>query len=189
GSIQGLANAVRPVAQDKRVRIHTHVDDDIGSVLVDPEKMERICLNLLFNAIKFTAGGGIVEFSAIRNGEWLVLEVRDTGMGISPENLPHLFTRFFQADTSSQRKFQGMGIGLALVKELAEVQGGSVGAASELGKGTVMTVKLPFKAVHEPTAEEKAVESQEPAPADDAPEWIGTLYRRAEMFPAMTSLQ
>jgi signal transduction histidine kinase len=189
GFIQGLANAVRPVAQDKRVRIHTHVDDGIGAVLVDPEKVERICLNLLFNAIKFTAGGGIVEFSAIRHGEWLALEVRDTGMGISPENLPHLFTRFFQADTSSQRKFQGMGIGLALVKELAEVQGGSVSAASELGKGTVMTVKLPFQAVQELPPEEVTVEAQEPAPAEDAPEWIGTLYRRAEMFPAMTSLQ
>jgi signal transduction histidine kinase len=190
GFIQGLANAVRPVAQDKRVRIHTHVDDGIGPVLVDPEKVERICLNLLFNAIKFTAGGGIVEFSALRNGEWLVLEVRDTGMGISPENLPHLFTRFFQADTSSQRKFQGMGIGLALVKELAEVQGGSVGAASELGKGTLMTVKLPFKAVQEPTVEEVAAEAQAPArEEEEAPEWIGTLYRRAEMFPAMTSLQ
>lgn len=189
GFIQGLANAVRPVAQDKRVRIHTHVDDDIGAVLVDPEKVERICLNLLFNAIKFTAGGGIVEFSAIRTGEWFVLEVRDTGMGISPENLPHLFTRFFQADTSSQRKFQGMGIGLALVKELAEVQGGSVSATSELGKGTVMTVKIPFKPAQEPTAEELAAEAQETAPVEEAPEWIGTLYRRAEMFPAMTSLQ
>jgi signal transduction histidine kinase len=188
GFIQGLANAVRPVAQDKRVRIHTHVDEGIGSVMVDPEKVERICLNLLFNAIKFTAAGGFVEFSAIRDEAWLVLEVRDTGMGISPENLPHLFTRFFQADTSSQRKFQGMGIGLALVKELAEVQGGSVGATSELGKGTVMTVRLPFKAIEAKPDEEAAGEAA-PPPVEEAPEWISTLYRRAEMFPAMTSLQ
>jgi signal transduction histidine kinase len=191
GFVQGLANAVRPVAQDKRVRIHTHVDADIGVAMVDPEKVERICLNLLFNAIKFTAAGGMVEFSAVRNQQWLVLEVRDTGMGISPENLQHLFTRFFQADTSSQRKFQGMGIGLALVKELAEVQGGSVGATSELGKGTVMTVKLPYKpAEAKPVEPETSAEGQAPAPkTEDAPEWLSTLYRRAEMFPAMTSLQ
>ena len=197
--VQGLANAVRPVAQDKRVRIHTHVDNDIGAVLVDPEKVERICLNLLFNALKFTAAGGFVEFSAVRDGPWLVLEVRDTGMGISPENLQHLFTRFFQADTSSQRKFQGMGIGLALVKELAEVQGGSVGATSELGKGTVMTVKLPFKMAVEATVEEVVEENEEEtsagktvagaAPPIEGQEWLSTLYRRAEMFPAMTSLQ
>ena len=189
--VQGLANAVRPVAQDKRVRIHTHVDQEIGSVMVDPEKVERICLNLLFNAIKFTAAGGFVEFSAIRDDDWLVIEVRDTGMGIAPEHLPHLFTRFFQADTSSQRKFQGMGIGLALVKELAEVQGGSVGATSELGKGTVMTVKLPFKEATDDIIdiETRPMEAAPSDPAPDGQEWISTLYRRAELFPAMTSLQ
>jgi signal transduction histidine kinase len=200
--VQGLANAVRPVAQDKRVRIHTHVDEDVGEVMVDPEKVERICLNLLFNAIKFTAAGGFVEFSAVRDDKWLVLEVRDTGMGISPENLQHLFTRFFQADTSSQRKFQGMGIGLALVKELAEVQGGSVGATSELGKGTVMTVKLPFQVAEEtapdvPGTEEASQDRDRAAggsvagaaPPVEGQEWLSTLYRRAEMFPAMTSLQ
>src|SRR3954452_13406787 len=76
GFVQGLANAVRPVAQDKRVRIQTHVDSGLGAALVDPEKVERICLNLLFNAIKFTAAGGFVEFKALRDGAWLVIEVR-----------------------------------------------------------------------------------------------------------------
>lgn len=194
GFVQGLANAVRPVAQDKRVRIHTHVDQEIGMVMVDPEKAERICLNLLFNAIKFTAAGGFVEFSALRDGDWLILEVRDTGMGIAPEHLPHLFTRFFQADTSSQRKFQGMGIGLALVKELAEVQGGTVIATSELGKGTLMTVKVPYKEADDTVIEAVIAEELPPetGPATapvEGQEWISTLYRRAEMFPAMTSLQ
>ncbi len=191
--MQGLANAVRPVAQDKRVRVISRVDDNVGSVMLDPEKLERISLNLLFNAIKFTAAGGLVEFNAARNGDWLDFEVRDTGMGIAPEHLPHLFTRFFQADTSSQRKFQGMGIGLALVKDLAEAQGGSVKASSELGKGTVMSVRLPYKEAVAGAPETVEADPAE-APAAAGPdgstqEWISGLYRRAELFPAIPSLQ
>ena len=113
-------------------------------MLADPEKLERICLNLLFNALKFTAANGHVNFSALKTDGWLAIEVRDSGMGIPADQLPHIFNRFWQADTSSQRKFQGMGIGLALVKELAEVQGGGVSADSIVGKGTTMTVKLPY---------------------------------------------
>lgn len=201
--VQGLANAVRPVAKDKRVRVIGNVEESIGSVMLDPEKLERISLNLLFNAIKFTAAGGVVEFNATRDGEWMELEVRDTGMGIAPEHLPHLFTRFFQADTSSQRKFQGMGIGLALVKELAEAQGGSVKATSELGKGTVMTVRLPYteaaeeaapaegstRAADSTTTPEAATAAAVEEEKGSTQEWISDLYRRAELFPAIPSLQ
>ena len=190
--INGLATAVSAVAQDKRIQLNAHVDSDLGIVLADPEKLERICLNLLFNALKFTAANGRVTFSATKEDGRMVIEVRDTGMGIPADQLPHIFNRFWQADTSSQRKFQGMGIGLALVKELAETQGGNVVATSEVGKGTSMTVSLPLQVAEAPSAEEE--ESAEVSEEADAhmtknKDWIADLYRRAEMFPAMTSLQ
>lgn len=190
--INGIANAVGSVAKDKRIQLNTRVDSALGLVMADPEKLERICLNLLFNALKFTAASGRVTFSADAEDGWLVIEVRDSGMGIPAAQLPHIFNRFWQADTSSQRKFQGMGIGLALVKELAEVQGGSVSAESEVGKGTTMTVKIPLRVPDgtedEKPAPEKVIEEPGEAPAGNR-DWIAELYRRAELFPAMTSLQ
>ena len=142
--VRGISNAVSAMAQDKRITLGSQVTAEVGTVMTDPEKLERITLNLIFNALKFTAANGLVEFNAHTEDEWLVLEVKDTGMGIPADQLPHIFGRFWQADTSSQRKFQGMGIGLGLVKELAEAQGGSVPAMSEVVKGTTMTVKLPL---------------------------------------------
>jgi len=185
--MHGLANAVKSVANDKRIRLETRVEEGIGFIMADAEKLERISLNLLFNAIKFTAGGGRVVFAATKEDGWLLIQVRDTGMGIAPEQLPHVFNRFWQADTSSQRKFQGMGIGLALVKELAEAQGGSVSVDSQVGEGTVMSVRLPLEmAIDAEPAE--SPEKTEPAPAGGQ-EWIGELYRRAELFPAIAPLQ
>ncbi|WP_395750575.1 ATP-binding protein [Prosthecobacter sp.] len=188
--ISGMANAVSAVAKDKRINLHSHVDADLGMVLIDPEKLERICFNLLFNALKFTASNGHVTFSATKSDNYMVVEVRDTGMGIPADQLPHIFNRFWQADTSSKRKFQGMGIGLALVKELAEVQGGNVMATSEVGKGTTMTVSLPLRQ-GEPAGTEALEEEPEEtgAEAPQNKDWIADLYRRAELFPAMTSLQ
>ena len=191
--INGLATAVRGIAKDKLIQLHVHVDAELGIVLADPEKMERICLNLLFNALKFTAANGSVSFSANKVDGWLSIEVRDTGMGIPADQLQHIFNRFWQADTSSRRKFQGMGIGLALVKELSEVQGGNVVATSEVGRGTTMTVSLPLHQGGPSAPEDEPKEAPAVASADaDAPknkDWIAELYRRAELFPAMTSLQ
>src|SRR6185436_8369566 len=110
----------------------------------DRDKLEKIVLNLVFNALKFTPAGGRVELRAVKDGNEAVLTVKDTGMGISAKNLPHVFDRFWQADDSSRRKYQGVGIGLALVKELTEVQEGTVSVESEEGKGTTFSVCLPF---------------------------------------------
>ena len=191
--VLGIGKAVSSVAQDKRIQLHTSVSPALDIVMTDPEKLERITLNLIFNALKFTASGGRVDFTAHDEDQWLVIRVKDTGMGIPPEQLPQIFGRFWQADTSSQRKFQGMGIGLGLVKELTEVQGGQVDVQSEVGKGTTMTVKLPLRL---PDGSEQA-ESDVPDVDHDAAghpdgmekDWIAELYRRAELFPAMTSLQ
>lgn len=191
--VEGIGTAVRAMAKDKRIRLETHVDPSLGAAKLDSEKLERISLNLLFNAMKFTAAGGKVEFNATRDGNWLEFDIRDTGMGIDPAQLPHIFDRFWQGDTSSQRKFQGMGIGLALVKELAEAQGGTVKATSEVGRGTTMSVRLPYVEAPEGEVEEPehAVETKdvEAESNGSTQEWISSLYRRAELFPAITSLQ
>ena len=143
--VKGLASAARQVADDKRLRLETFVDPALGTVLADRDKLEKIVLNLVFNALKFTPAGGRVELRAEKQGEEFVLTVADTGMGISEKNLPHVFDRFWQADGSSKRKYQGVGIGLALVKELVEIQGGKVSVQSQEGKGTTFTVRLPYQ--------------------------------------------
>lgn len=189
--VDGLVNAASTVAADKRIALRSWTEESVGRIMLDADKLERICLNLIFNALKFTPAGGQVNFNAEREGQWLRLEVVDTGVGMSKEQLDRIFTRFWQADTSSRRKYQGMGIGLALVKELAEAHGGNVEAQSVEGKGTTMIVRLPFEVapVDAPDPEPNfAAASVEQLP-EDRSEWISELYRRAELFPAITSLQ
>jgi signal transduction histidine kinase len=193
--VKGLASAARQVAEDKRLRLETIVDPALGTVLGDSDKLEKIVLNLVFNALKFTPAGGRVELRAEKRDEDFVLTVADTGMGISEKNLPHVFDRFWQADGSSKRKYQGVGIGLALVKELVEIQGGKVTVQSEEGKGTTFTVTLPYQKA-EPAQTPKPETTPQTAPEAAAgggtvtsEEWLANLYRRAELFPALTPLQ
>jgi signal transduction histidine kinase len=186
GFLKGLAQSVSAAAQDKRVKLETRAKE-LKSALLDRDKLEKIVLNLAFNAIKFTPSNGKVEITAEREGDFLTIRVRDTGVGIAPQNLPFIFDRFWQADSSANRKYQGTGIGLALVKELAEAQGGTVLAESQLEEGTVMTVRLPYEAVEMPTP--VAGESAQSNPVAEPDEWLSKLYRRAELFPTLTALQ
>jgi len=183
---RGLASSVRQVANDKRIQLETKVDPELGCLQADRDKLEKIVLNLLFNALKFTPSGGRVSLIAEKSGEQYILKVQDTGMGISEKNLANVFSRFWQADDSSRRKYQGVGIGLALVKELTEVQGGTVTVESQEGKGTTFTVKLPYVKA-EPV--EKPVTPAVTTGTVTSDEWLSNLYRRAEMFPAMTPAQ
>jgi len=187
--LKGLASAVKQVAVDKRITFETHVGAELDRILTDRDKVEKIVLNLLFNALKFTPAEGRVELRAEKQDDNFVLTVTDTGVGISEKNLPFVFDRFWQADNSSKRKFHGVGIGLALVKELVEMTRGSVTVKSEEGKGTVFTVKLPFqKAVEQPIPESaETTATKDGASASD--EWLQNLYRRAELFPAVTVLR
>ena len=189
--VKGLSSSARQVADDKRLKLETFVDPQLGSVQADRDKLEKIVLNLVFNALKFTPAGGTVELRAEKLGDELALIVRDTGMGISAKNLPHVFDRFWQADDSARRKYQGVGIGLALVKELVEIQDGKVRVESEEGKGTTFTVRLPYLKA-EPVEAKTPAETPAAAPAGGtvtSQEWLSNLYRRAELFPAMTPLQ
>ena len=193
--VKGLASAARQVAVDKRLRLETFVAPELGTVLADRDRLEKIVLNLIFNALKFTPAGGRVELRAEKQGPELVLIVSDTGMGIAEKNLPFVFDRFWQADGSSKRKYQGAGIGLALVKELVEAQGGKVGVQSREGQGATFTVRLPYQAGGGPP-KPKPEETADSPPAlqtgagtVSSNEWLADLYRRAELFPALTPLQ
>jgi signal transduction histidine kinase len=190
--VKGLASAARQVADDKRLRLETMVAPELGSVIADRDKLEKIVLNLVFNALKFTPAGGRVELRAEQKDDAFIITVSDTGMGISAKNLPFVFDRFWQADGTSKRKYQGVGIGLALVKELTEIQGGKVDVQSTEGQGAVFTVRLPFQKA-EPVAIPAAAPEEETDDADvrtvSSEEWLANLYRRAELFPAMTPLQ
>jgi len=139
-----LVSSIRGYAEDRGLKLIWNVHPDLGTVVWDEAKIDKVFLNLLFNAIKFTPAGGEVSWHAWKDADEAVVEVRDTGVGISAENQKFLFQRFWQADSSSQRKHQGAGIGLALVKELVEAHGGVVSVQSKLGKGTTVTVRLPL---------------------------------------------
>jgi signal transduction histidine kinase len=110
--IKGLASAARQVADDKRIKLETWVAPELGAVLADRDKLEKILLNLLFNALKFTPSGGRVEVRAEKQGDELVLVVKDTGMGISPKNLPYVFERICPPEVSRRRHRPRLGEGI-----------------------------------------------------------------------------
>ena len=176
-----LSNACQALARDKHIKLNATAAADIPALMADAEKLERVCLNLLFNALKFTPAGGTITFSASYDGINICLQVSDTGVGISADHLPHLFSRFWQADASSQRRFQGLGIGLALVKEIVDLHKGSINVESVLGKGTTFTILLPYERANSNQVESSELEKrQEP----QTEEWIVDLYRRAEFSPS-----
>ncbi|MCI0744747.1 MAG: ATP-binding protein [Verrucomicrobia subdivision 3 bacterium] len=188
--LKGMASAARQMANDKRITLETHVDPAVGRVMADRDKLEKMILNLQFNALKFTPAGGRIELRAEIAGDELVLSVKDTGMGISEQNLANLFSRFWQADDSSRRKYQGVGIGLALVKEFTELQGGTVSVQSELSKGSTFTIRLPYEVAPEgATAVESEVAVVPAAGTASNEEWLTNLYRRAELFPGVAAVQ
>jgi signal transduction histidine kinase len=185
--IKGLASAARQVAENKHIKLETYTDLRLGVLAADSDKLEKVVLNLLFNALKFTPDGGRVELRAEKQGDKLALIISDNGIGIAEKNLPFIFDRFWQADSSSQRKYQGVGIGLALVKELAEMMHGAVAVESQEGKGTTFTVRLPYQKVELPPKSEADASSKTGAVASE--EWLANLYRRAEFFPAMVAFR
>ncbi|WP_024303205.1 CHASE domain-containing protein [Pseudogulbenkiania sp. MAI-1] len=139
-----IAEDTAAVAQRKGCTLDWHIDPALDTVCVDQNHFEKIVLNLLANALKFTPAGGWIRLEATaRDEQWFQLEVTDSGIGIEEDKLPLLFTRFQQVDSSSTRQYGGTGIGLALVKELAELMGGHVGVESTPGKGSRFYVQLP----------------------------------------------
>jgi signal transduction histidine kinase len=139
-----VVDSFRPVAHGKGLTVVTDLANDSGPLRADPERLQQVAWNLLSNAIHFTPPGGRIEVRCSRQDSEAVLSVRDTGRGIGNEAVPHLFERYWQADSTRLRR-QGLGLGLAIAHRIIELHTGSIEAASEgEGRGSVFTVKLPI---------------------------------------------
>ena len=148
--IDAAVEAVRPAAEAKGVRVQKVIDTGAISIPGDPVRLQQVVWNLLSNAIKFTPRGGRVQIRSERVNSHLEIVVSDTGQGISPDFLPHVFDRFRQADQKTSRQHGGMGLGLAIVRHLVELHGGTVSATSDgEGKGATFTVMLPITPVYQ----------------------------------------
>jgi signal transduction histidine kinase len=157
--ITNIIDAMRPAAQAKQILLHANLDTNAGSISGDPDRLQQIIWNLLSNAIKFTPAGGRVEITLERVGTHVQTTVADTGQGINAEFLPHVFERFRQADSSSTRKFGGLGLGLSIVRHLVELHGGTVQVDSPgEGQGATFTVRFPLLTGYEESCNTHSVE-------------------------------
>jgi PAS domain S-box-containing protein len=147
--VEAAADAVRPTAEAKNIRLQLLLDRQAGPVSGDPDRLQQVMWNLLSNAVKFTPKDGRVQVRLERIDSHVEITVSDTGQGISAEFLPHVFDRFRQADSTNTRGVGGLGLGLAIVRQMVELHGGTAQAASAgEGQGATFTITLPIVAVH-----------------------------------------
>ncbi len=177
--LDGLMHSMRHLADQDGVALEWKLSGVDAALMLDRDKIEKVLLNLTINAIKFTPAGGRIDVDAVLQGERLTLSVADTGVGISNEVLPRIFERFWQVDSSSTRKFQGAGIGLALVRSLVETMNGNIDADSTIGVGTRFKVDIPVERVSAALAE-----VAEPAEEAGSGKHIEELHRRAALSVA-----
>ena len=176
--IDAAVEAVRPAAEARAVRVQKIIDTGPISIPGDPVRLQQVVWNLLSNAIKFTPRGGCVQIRSERVNSHLEIVVSDTGQGISPDFLPHVFDRFRQADQKTSRQHGGMGLGLAIVRHLVELHGGTVQADSEgEGKGATFTVMLPITPVYQVDSSGGRVHpgARDLLPADDSTDRLDGL--------------
>jgi CheY-like chemotaxis protein/anti-sigma regulatory factor (Ser/Thr protein kinase) len=145
-AVDGAVQVVRPAAEAKRLTLDVDVPSDVGTIPADPERLQQVVWNLLSNSIKFTPAGGRIRVAAARTESSVLLRVQDDGQGIRPEFLPHLFEPFRQGDGSTTRRHGGLGLGLAIVRQLVQAHGGQITVHSDgEGKGALFTVDLPAR--------------------------------------------
>ncbi|HEY0544461.1 MAG TPA: PAS domain S-box protein [Pyrinomonadaceae bacterium] len=145
--IQASVETLRPTAEAKGITLRATLEKDAGAIAADPARMQQVIWNLLSNAIKFTPKGGTVELRLERADSQARISLSDTGIGIRREFLPYVFDRFRQADGSISRRHGGLGLGLAIVRHLVELHGGTVRAESQgEGQGATFTIELPLLA-------------------------------------------
>jgi signal transduction histidine kinase len=143
GIVEQAVAMLRPQADAKSLALSAALPSDLPLVNVDPGRVGQVLRNLLNNAVAHTPSGGEITMTARHDGQQVAVSVHDTGTGIAPEDLPHVFDRFYRADRSRARQTGGAGLGLAIVKQLVAALGGSVTAESEPGQGTTFTFTLP----------------------------------------------
>jgi signal transduction histidine kinase/ActR/RegA family two-component response regulator len=150
---------IKEAAHKKQVKVSSTLDNKVSTMQADERRLKQILVNLLSNAVKFTPEGGDVDLEVLGDAERQLVHfiVWDTGIGITRENIGRLFQPFVQLDSSLSRQYSGTGLGLSLVKRLAELHGGSVSVESDVGKGSRFTVSLPWRVV----SEEKRVADNE----------------------------
>ena len=148
--VGAAADSVRPSVDAKAIRLRTIIDPQAGPVSGDANRLQQIVWNLLSNAVKFTPKSGTIDLLLERVSSHLEITVRDSGVGITAEFLPHVFERFRQEDPSITRRVGGLGLGLAIAKQLVELHGGSIRVESPgEGQGTTFLVMLPLQPVRE----------------------------------------
>ena len=143
--IDEVAGTARQLAEQNRNRLVIETQENLGSITVDPMRLRQVLLNLLSNACKFTKDGEVkLRLSKVGNGRhWVELSVSDTGIGMTPEQQAKVFEEFTQANATTAQRFGGTGLGLAITRKLTRMMGGDVIVTSEMGKGSVFTVRLP----------------------------------------------
>ena len=172
--VEAAIETVRPAAQAKRIALVVDVDAAVKTIVADEDRVQQILWNLLSNAMKFTPTGGQVTATVRLEGHGVLLRVTDTGEGIAPEFLPFVFDRFRQFDGSTTRMHAGLGLGLAIVRHLAELHGGAVRAESAgFGRGASFTVTLPLS----PTSAPQPTDATPPTGADGRRTAVGTAKR------------
>ena len=171
--INGGVNVMRTAADARGITLDVRLDPSASGAWCDSARIQQVVWNLVSNAVKFTPKGGRVDVTLDREKSSFQIQVSDTGQGISPELLPHVFDRFRQGDSSTRRKFAGLGLGLSIVKYIVEAHGGAVDVNSPgEGKGSTFTVRLPIRAVRigeEDEEGENAIHRAEDEPADSVP--------------------
>ncbi|HKS08167.1 MAG TPA: PAS domain S-box protein, partial [Pyrinomonadaceae bacterium] len=142
---ESAINSIRPAADAKQLLLEAAIDPAAGPIMGDPARLQQVVTNLLSNAIKFTPAGGRIDVRLDRPDGTVRLEVKDTGIGIAPEHLPHIFERFRQVDSSNIRAHGGLGLGLAIVDYLVRQQGGTVAVESKgVNQGATFRVEFPL---------------------------------------------
>lgn len=149
GVVAETAEALSPLFEERGVALHVDHPNGLRPVQADPDRLRQVVQNLLENAVRHTSAGGEVRVTLQQNGQGVRLAVGDTGSGINPDDLPHIFDHFYRADRSRARSSGGTGLGLAIVKSLVEAHHGSVAVESTPGAGSVFTVTLPAHASEE----------------------------------------
>lgn len=141
--IDSLVSTLNLQLEMKGISFSTDIGPDIGLIWGDENRLHQLFSNLVSNAIKFTPHGGSIMVRSREEDSNIIIEVEDTGVGISSKELPHVFSRFYQVDGSPTRKYGGVGLGLAICSEIAEAHGGHIEVESKVGKGSIFRVELP----------------------------------------------